>query len=126
MHLSKLERVRENRKGKKRGRGQESISPTFYEHNFANFLAPMKSSSFNVSTKKLLYEKSARKMLVKLTPRKCRVREKERKKEREEEREREMEAWKRKKQKDDARKKKAKGGKERLKLRPKHIIKNGI
>jgi hypothetical protein len=51
---------------------QESISPTFYECNCANFLAPIKSLTFTSSTKKLcaklLYKKAARKMLVKLTP----------------------------------------------------------
>jgi hypothetical protein len=50
----------------------ESILPTFYEHNCANFLAPIKSLTFTSSTyklcAKLLYKKAADKMLVKLTP----------------------------------------------------------
>jgi hypothetical protein len=46
------------------GREQlESISPTFYEHNCANFLAQIKSFTFTSSTKKLhaklSYEKAA-------------------------------------------------------------------
>ncbi len=53
-------------------RKMESISPTFYERNCADFLAPIKSLTFTSSTKKLcaklLYEKAAWKMLVKLTP----------------------------------------------------------
>jgi hypothetical protein len=48
------------------------MSPTFYERICANILAPKKVQTLNVSTKnlraKLLYEKAARKMLVKLTP----------------------------------------------------------
>jgi hypothetical protein len=48
-----------------------AISPTFYERNCANFLAPIKNLIFTSSTKKLCtklsYEKAARKMLVKLT-----------------------------------------------------------
>ncbi len=44
----------------------------FYEHICANILAPKNFKTLNVSTKelhvKLLYEKAARKMLVKLTP----------------------------------------------------------
>jgi hypothetical protein len=51
---------------------QESISPTFYKRICANILAPIKSLTFTVSTKKLCaklsYEKAAHKMLVKLTP----------------------------------------------------------
>jgi hypothetical protein len=50
----------------------ESISPTFKKRICANILAPIKSLTFPVSTKKLRtklsYEKAARKMLVKLTP----------------------------------------------------------
>jgi hypothetical protein len=50
----------------------ESISPTFYERNCTNFLAPIKSLTFTSSTKKLCaklsYIKAMRKMLVKLTP----------------------------------------------------------
>jgi hypothetical protein len=46
------------------------ISPTFYQRICANFLAP-KSLTYTSSTKelcaKLLYEKAASKMLVKLT-----------------------------------------------------------
>jgi hypothetical protein len=49
-----------------------SISPTFFERNSANILAPIKSLTFTSSTKrlctKLSYKKAARKMLVKLTP----------------------------------------------------------
>ncbi len=41
----------------------ESISPTFYERNWANFLTPIKK--FNVYFK---HKKATRKMLVKLTP----------------------------------------------------------
>jgi hypothetical protein len=44
-------------------RKMESISPTFYERNCADFLAPIKSLTFTSSTKKLcaklLYEKAA-------------------------------------------------------------------
>jgi hypothetical protein len=51
---------------------QESISPTFYWRNCANILAQIKSLTSTASTKKLraklLYEKGARIMLVKLTP----------------------------------------------------------
>ncbi len=50
----------------------ESISPTHYERICANILAPIKSLTFIASTKKLraklLHEKAARKMLVKLSP----------------------------------------------------------
>jgi hypothetical protein len=50
---------------------KESISPTFYERNCANFFALIKSLTFTSSTKKLraklLYKKAVRKMLVKLT-----------------------------------------------------------
>jgi hypothetical protein len=51
---------------------QESISPTFYERNCANFLSPIKSLTFTSSTKKLCaklsHKKATHKMLVKLTP----------------------------------------------------------
>jgi hypothetical protein len=54
---------------------QESILPTFYERNCANFHVPIKSLTFTLSTKKfqgkLSYVKVARKMLVKLTPALC-------------------------------------------------------
>ncbi len=54
----------------------EPISTTFYEHNCANFIAPIKSLTFTSSTKKLRaklsYKKAACKMLVKLTPIICR------------------------------------------------------
>jgi hypothetical protein len=57
---------------KKRKHLLESILPTFYECNWANFLAPIKSLTFTASTKKLrpkpLHKKVAHKMLVKLTP----------------------------------------------------------
>ncbi len=64
--------IEEVRSNDNRLRTQESISPTFYERNCANFLAPIKSFTFTSSTKKLhaklLYKKAAHKMLVKLTP----------------------------------------------------------
>ncbi len=48
-----------------------SISPTFFERNWAIFFAPIKSLTFTSSTKKLckklLYKKATRKMSVKLT-----------------------------------------------------------
>ncbi len=50
----------------------ESISPTFFELNWANFLVPIKSLTFTSSTKKLraklLFKKAAGKILVKLAP----------------------------------------------------------
>ncbi len=53
------------------GGDKESISPTFYEHNCANFLAQVKNLTFTSSTKthsaKLSYEKAAHKMLMQLT-----------------------------------------------------------
>ena len=49
-----------------------SISPTFYEQLLCQFPYAKKVQTLNVSTekllKRLLYEKDARKMLVKLTP----------------------------------------------------------
>jgi hypothetical protein len=48
------------------------ISPTFYERNCANYLAPVKNLTFSSRTKKLsaklLYKKAALEMLMKLTP----------------------------------------------------------
>jgi hypothetical protein len=50
----------------------ESISPTFYKCTWSDILVPIKSLTFTASTKKLcaklLNEKAACKMLVKLTP----------------------------------------------------------
>jgi hypothetical protein len=48
------------------------FAPTFYEGICANILVQIKSLTFTACTKmlsaKLLYEKAARKMLLKLTP----------------------------------------------------------